>query len=267
MVRVSGPEAASFLQGVLTQDVETLAPLQARYGALLTPQGKILFDFLVVRMPGAEPAFALDCPAPLAPELARRLSFYKLRAKATIADESADHGIVAYGGDEPEMTAGAIVYLDPRDPRLGHREILPRAKAVAIGEAGLADYEALRIACIVPKGGVDFDYGDAFPQDVNMDLLHGVDFRKGCYVGQEVVSRMKHRGGIRKRVARVEFDGPAPAPGTPVLDGELPVGTLGSSAGAAALALLRTDRVEDARAAGRSLTAAGSPIRAVVSAG
>ena len=139
VVRVSGPEAASFLQGVLTQDVETLAPLQARYGALLTPQGKILFDFLVVRMPGAEPAFALDCPAPLAPELARRLSFYKLRAKATIADESADHGIVAYGGDEPEMTAGAIVYLDPRDPRLGHREILPRAKAVAIGEAGLAD--------------------------------------------------------------------------------------------------------------------------------
>jgi len=261
VVRVSGPEAASFLQGVLTQDVETLAPLQARYGALLTPQGKILFDFLVVRLPGAEPAFALDCTAAQAPDLARRLAFYKLRAKATVADESADHGVVAYGGDEPEMTPGAIVYLDPRDPRLGHREILPRAKAVAIGEAGLADYEALRVACVVPKGGFDFDYGDAFPHDVNMDLLHGVDFRKGCYVGQEVVSRMKHRGGLRKRVLRVEFDGPAPAPGTPILDGDLPVGSLGASAGAAALALLRTDRVEEARLAGRSLTAGGAPVR------
>jgi len=258
VVRVSGEDAASFLQGVLTNDVETLGAHQGRYAALLTPQGKILFDFLVVRLPadiGA--AFALDCSAIQAADLAKRLSFYKLRAKVAISNESADHCVLAYWGGEPENAPGGIVYADPRSAELGHREILPRAKGVAIGEAGLSDYEALRISLGVPKGGVDFAYGDAFPHEANMDLLHGVDFEKGCYVGQEVVSRMKHRGGARKRVARVRLAGAAPPPGTPVLDGELPVGTLGASAGASALAMLRLDRVEDARAAGRGLSAGG----------
>ncbi len=134
---------------------------------------------------------------------------------------------------------------------------MPRAKGLAIGEASLSDYEALRISLGVPKGGVDFVYADAFPHEANLDLLQGLDFEKGCYVGQEVVSRMKHRGGARKRVVRVRLDGAATAPGTPVMDGELPVGTLGSSAGASALAMLRLDRVEDARAAGRGLSAGG----------
>ena len=106
-----------------------------------------------------------------------------------------------------------------------------------------------------PKGGVDFAYGDAFPHEANFDALGGVDFHKGCYVGQEVVSRMQHRGGLRKRVVRVELEGPAPAPGTQVQDGDLPVGTLGAAAGRFALALMRLDRVEDARAAGRTLKA------------
>ena len=104
----------------------------------------------------------------------------------------------------------------------------------------------------MPKGGVDFAYGDAFPHDANLDLLNGVDFEKGCYVGQEVVSRMKHRGGARKRIVRVTLGGAAPPPGTPVLDGELPVGALGSSAGREALAMLRLDRVEEAKAAGQT---------------
>ena len=108
----------------------------------------------------------------------------------------------------------------------------------------------MRICAGVPKGGVDFAYGDAFPHDANFDLLNGVDFEKGCYVGQEVVSRMKHRGTARKRVARVKVLGEPPAPGTPVLDRELAVGTLGSSLGREALAMLRLDRVEEARAAG-----------------
>jgi tRNA-modifying protein YgfZ len=140
---------------------------------------------------------------------------------------------------------------------LGSRTILPRAAAQAIGEANLADYEAHRIALGVPKGGADFAYADVFPHDANLDLLHGVDFEKGCYVGQEVVSRMRHRGGVRKRILRLALAGLAPAAGTPVLAGETSIGALGSSAGNAALAMLRVDRVEEARAAGRSFTAAG----------
>jgi folate-binding protein YgfZ len=263
VVRVSGEEAASFLQGVLTNDVERLGAHEARYAALLTPQGKILFDFLVVRLPAdSGAAFALDCAASQAADLAKRLSFYKLRAKVAISDESADHCVLAYWGSEPENAPGGVVYADPRSAELGHREILPRAKAVAIGEAHLSDYDALRISLGVPRGGVDFVYGDAFPHEANMDLLHGVDFEKGCYVGQEVVSRMKHRGGARKRIVRVRLDGAAPPPGTPVMDGELPVGTLGFSARANALAMLRLDRVEEARAAGRELNAGGVRVQA-----
>jgi folate-binding protein YgfZ len=263
VVRVSGEDAASFLQGVLTNDLEKLGSHQGRYAALLTPQGKILFDFLVVRLPAdSGAAFALDCAAFQAVDLAKRLSFYKLRAKVAIANESGDHCVLAYWGDEPENAPGGVVYADPRAAELGHREILPRAKAVAIGEANLSDYEALRISLGIPKGGVDFVYGDAFPHEANMDLLHGVDFEKGCYVGQEVVSRMKHRGGARKRVVRVRLDGAAPPPGSTVMDGELRVGTLGSSAGANALAMLRLDRVEEARAGGRELNVGGVRVQA-----
>ncbi|MGO9740233.1 MAG: YgfZ/GcvT domain-containing protein [Roseiarcus sp.] len=258
VVRVYGAEAAALLQGVVTNDVEKLQPHEARYAALLTPQGKILYDFLVVRLPAKEGGnFALDGNAAQAAELAKRLAFYKLRARVEIVDETADHGVVAYWGEPPELTPGAFRYVDPRAAGLGKREILPRAKAEAIGEADLGEYEALRISLGVPKGGVDFAYGDAFPRDANLDTLGGLDFHKGCYVGQEVVSRMQHRGGVRKRIVAVELDGEAPPPGAEVLDGELTVGVLGGAAGRRALALLRLDRVEEARAGGRKLQAGG----------
>ncbi len=259
VVRVSGEDAASFLQGLLTNDVEALGPGEARYAGLLTPQGKILFDMIVVRVPQDRGSgLLIDCAAVQAADLARRLAFYKLRAKVAIADESAGLGVVAFWGEAQDAPKDAIVYTDPRGPRLGSRAILSRAEAAAFGTAHLATYEALRIDAVAPKGGVDFAYGDAFPHDVNFDLLNGVDFKKGCYVGQEVVSRMMHRGTGRKRVARVVLAAEAPAPGTPVVDGELPVGTLGSSSGREALALLRLDRVEEAKAAGRTLSAAGA---------
>jgi len=258
VVRVSGADATGFLQGLLTNDVERLKASQARYAALLSPQAKILFDMIVVSEPdGDGPAYLLDCAAAQAADLAKRLGFYKLRSKAAIADESADRAVVAFWGGEPEHDPGAIVYADPRDPRLGWRAILPRAKAVAIGSQHVSEYEGLRIGVGAPKGGIDFAYGDTFPHDANFDLLQGVDFDKGGYVGQEVVSRMKHRGTARKRIARVKTAGPAPAPGTPILDRELAVGTLGSSSGREALALLRLDRIEDATAAGRTLSAGG----------
>jgi tRNA-modifying protein YgfZ len=258
VVRVSGADAVGFLQGLLTNDVERLTPGEARYAALLTPQGKILFDMIVVRAPDADGAvFFLDCGAAQAADLAKRLGFYKLRAKVAIVDESARRAVAAFWGDEPASVDGGVLYADPRDPRLGWRAILPRATALAIGSEHVKEYEGLRIAVVAPKGGLDFAYGDAFPHDVNLDLLHGVDFDKGCYVGQEVVSRMKHRGTARRRIVRVKLAGPPPAPGAPVMDRELAVGALGSSSGRDALALLRLDRVEDAAAAGRTLSADG----------
>jgi len=260
VVRVEGEDAPGFLQGLLTNDLVGLAAGAARYAALLTPQGKILFDFLVLRALGAPPTFLLDCPGALAADLARRLTIYKLRAKVAISDASADFGIVADWGGAIDPPAGAHVYADPRAAALGRRAILPRAAAEAIGEAALPAYEALRIGVGAPTGGVDFAYGDAFPHDADMDLFNGVDFRKGCYVGQEVVARMQHRGGVKKRVVRVRTEGEPPPAGASILDGELPVGNLGGSSGHEALALVRTDRVEDARAAGRSLTVLETPV-------
>jgi len=257
VVSVSGEDATGFLQGLLTNDVERLGPGEARYGALLTPQGKILFDMIAVRAPGEEPSYLIDCAAAQAADLAKRLGFYKLRAKVTIVDQSAGRAVAAFWGEMPPRIDDGLLFADPRDPRLGWRAILPRPVAAAVGLEHVDEYEGLRIAVGAPKGGLDFAYADTFPHDANLDLLHGVDFDKGCYVGQEVVSRMKHRGTARKRVARVKLAGPAPAPGTPVLDRELAVGALGSSSGREALALLRLDRAEEAKAAGRTLSAGG----------
>lgn len=278
VLSVAGEDAASFLQGLLTNDVEGLAVGAARYAALLSPQGKILFDFLVLRTPAdADAAFLIDCLAAQAGELAKRLGFYRLRAKVTVSDESARYAVFAlwgeeiFGADDPAVTArigaGAMpeagpgnetfVFADPRDPRLGVRAIVARARAADFAGADIGDYEAHRIGIGVPRGGVDFAYADIFPHDANLDLLHGVDFEKGCYVGQEVVSRMRHRGGARKRIVRLTLAGAAPGQGTPILAGDAPLGALGSAAGGRALAMVRLDRVEDAQAAGRPLTVGG----------
>jgi len=258
VVSVQGEEAASFLQGLLTNDVEALTVGEARYAALLTPQGKILFDMLVARAPAkVGQSFFVDCAAQQSAELTKRLGFYKLRARVVVADASHAHGVVAAWGAQLAAAPEGFRYVDPRDPRLGLRLILPRETAEAVGDADLPAYESLRVSLGIPKGGVDFAYGDAFPHDADLDLLNGVDFQKGCFVGQEVVSRMKHRGTARKRIVRVTLSGDAPPPGAAVLDGELAVGSLGSSVGREALAMLRLDRVEDAKAAGRPLSAGG----------
>jgi tRNA-modifying protein YgfZ len=261
VVKVAGTDARKFLNGLVTADLGGVSAASPRFAALLTPQGKIIVDFIVVE---ATDGLLLDCPRALAQALVERLGFYKLRAKVTVENRSDFLGVMATWDG---AAAGDSCYQDPRLPQLGQRCILPRAPqaAAAVG-AELVDaaaYEGHRIALGVPSGGLDFAYGDAFPHEADMDQLHGVDFQKGCYVGQEVVSRMEHRGSARTRVVPVAFNGMAPATGSAVTAAGRSLGTMGSTAGDRGLALLRLDRVDDALAAGATLTAGDTQLRLV----
>src|ERR1700742_5148227 len=267
VVKVSGEDARNFLNGLITTDMTQLAPGLGRFGALLTPQGKIVVDFLITEAPtGHGGGFLLDCPRPLAQGLATKLGFYKLRAKVAVENLSDNLGVIAAWDGEPAMKPD-LAFADPRHTTLGWRVPAPQdlpGKVVDLIGADLVDssaYEAHRIATGVPRGGLDFIYGDAFPHETNMDRLRGVDFDKGCYVGQEVVSRMQHRGTARTRTVRVLLDGPAPEVGSAILAGDKSVGTMGSAADGHALALMRIDRAGEALEAGTPLTAGGLSIR------
>lgn len=253
VVRVSGTDARSFLQGLVSCDMDKISPRLAGFGALLTPQGKILFDFSIFER---DETFLLDCPLDMATALAKRLSFYKLRAKVVVEDVSGAHSIEA-GWDDAARLGWRDTRSGLRDARLaalGWRDVV--AHSAGTLEMSLA-FEAHRISLGVPAGGLDFIYGDAFPHEVNMDLLGGVDFQKGCYVGQEVVARMQHKTAVRKRVVPVAFDGAAPAVGAEVKAGDLVIGRMGSSTSGRGLALLRLDRVEYAQTKATDLTVAG----------
>jgi folate-binding protein YgfZ len=263
IIKVAGDDARKFLNGLITADVDKASPAQPVFAALLTPQGKIIADFIVVEAPPEDGGdFFLDVPRALAPALVMRLGFYKLRAKITVEDLSATLGVLAVWNGIGTTEYG-LCYPDPRLPALGMRCILPTpvvADAAADLGAELVDaalYEAHRIALGVPRGGVDFIYGDAFPHETDMDQLAGVDFKKGCYVGQEVVSRVEHRGTARSRVVPVAFEGGAPETGLPVMAGDKQIGNMGSSADGRGLAMLRLDRVADAQAAGTPIMAGG----------
>ena len=264
VLRVTGAPARHFLNNLVTTDIEKLAAGEARYAALLTPQGKIAVDFFVVAAADGDGEFYIDCPAELAAELRQKLTFYRLRAKVSI-DET-DYAVLAVWDGNAPMNEG-IVFRDPRLPALGLRVLLSEGAARQAQEksgassVGAAAYEAYRIGLGVPKGGVDFAYNDAFPHDADLDKLHGVDFRKGCFIGQEVVSRVEHRGTARNRVVPVQIEGQVPGAGATVMAGDKIVGTMGSSAGPVGLAMLRIDRVQDARAAGISLTSEGSTLK------
>jgi tRNA-modifying protein YgfZ len=269
VIKVAGDDARKFLNGLLTADMGKVAPESARFAALLTPQGKIIADGIVAEVAPEDGAgLFLDCPRALAPTLLERLNFYKLRAKVIVEDLSETLGVLAAWDGDGETECG-LAYRDPRLAALGWRIMLPphlAAEAACELGATLVDpgeYEAHRIALAIPRGGLDFIYGDAFPHEADMDQLGGIDFEKGCYVGQEVVSRMEHRGTARNRVVPVAYAAFAPEAGTPVLAGERSVGTMGSSAQSRGLAMLRLDRVGDAVAAGATLVAGGVEIRPV----
>jgi folate-binding protein YgfZ len=267
VVKVSGVDARDFLNGLVTTDVAPLRPGLGRFGALLTPQGKIVVDFMITEAPsGHGGGFLIDCPRALAQGLSDKLGFYKLRAKVAVENLSDSLGVLAAWDGDPAITPD-LAFADPRNAALGWRIVVPAEFAQKVADligADLVDasaYEAHRIASGVPRGGLDFMYGDAFPHETNMDRLHGVDFDKGCYVGQEVVSRMQHRGTARTRTVRVILEGPSPEPGTAILAGDKPVGTIGSTAGRNGLALIRIDRAADALQAGTPLTSGGLAIR------
>ncbi|MEQ1714714.1 MAG: folate-binding protein [Hyphomicrobium sp.] len=267
VVSVTGPDAAKLLQGLVTNDVAHLPAGQAAHAALLSAQGKILFDFIAVR---STDGYLLDVARDKAADLVKRLTMYKLRANVTIKDASDEYAVLALWGDNHASsgeTSGTVSFIDPRASALGRRILAETAFAADIASAtngsdtDAAAYHAHRIEVGVPEGGKDYDFGDAYPHEANFDLFNGVSFAKGCYVGQEIVARMQHKTVVRKRVVRVTGDRKLPSDRPEILAGDVVIGKLGSVSVAHGLALLRLDRAEEFAAKGTPLTAGGVPIR------
>ncbi|MER8633615.1 folate-binding protein YgfZ [Mesorhizobium opportunistum] len=258
LISVSGPDAEHFLQNILTTDLDALGESEARPGALLTPQGKILFDFLISR--AGENAFRLECRADISDDFVRRLMLYKLRAKVEIAKSEQGLVSVAWGNESIASRSDSTAVADRRFDD----ESVTRSYAGAAQADDGAAWQAFRIAHGIAESGADYALGDAFPHDVLLDETGGVGFRKGCYVGQEVVSRMQHRGTARRRVLIVQSELPLPAAGTELTVEGRPVGALGSSAGTIGLAIARIDRVKAALDAGRPILAGDVPVTLII---
>lgn len=258
VLRVTGTDARKFLQGVITNNLDKAHDGTAVHAGLLSPQGKILFDFFVFA-DGDD--LLIETAKDNLEGLAKRLGLYRLRADVEIA-EAPEFSVAALWGGAAEAPEGALSFTDPRQEELGLRVLYSSDMALeglpcSIGRA--EDYQAHRIAIGVPEGGRDYNFGEAFPHEALFDQLDGVDFKKGCYIGQEVVSRMEHRGTARKRVVPFEADQPL-EPGLEVTAGDLPIGTIGSVDGSKGqptqgLALLRLDRATGAAANGFQIKA------------
>jgi folate-binding protein YgfZ len=244
ILRVTGDDRLAFLQGQMTQAIERVTQDGIAYGAMLTPQGKLVADFLMI---DAGEAVLIDVAEFLADGLAQRLTMFKLRAKVTIARE--DMAITCGLGPAPE---GAL--KDPRDPALGWR-----LYGAALTQGAPIDWDAVRIAARVPETGAELQPGGSFILELDFERLHGVDFRKGCYVGQEVTARMHHKTDLRRGLMRVSVSEPVP-PGTAVVTAEgKDVGTLYTQAGGQGLALLRTDRLGGPLKAGEAQVTVETP--------
>lgn len=250
--RVTGRDAQTFLQDLITQDMDRIAQNGIGFGALLSPQGKILFDFFVHVQ---ESGFAIDLRCAAADDFARRLSLYKLRAD--VAVEPAEKGLAVLATWGPEARAP----LDPRLPELGGRQIgIPANCGV---DAELRDWHAHRVALGIPEGGLDFPFGELFPHDAAMDVLNGIDFHKGCFIGQEVISRVRHRGTARRRIMQVTAERPLPGSGSEITAGDFALGHIGHPDGSAALGVVRLDRLERAREQGLPVLVGSVPAHVV----
>jgi tRNA-modifying protein YgfZ len=266
VVGVAGPDRATFLQGLVTNDVRELAPDRALYAGLLSPQGKLLCDFVLTE-DGMR--ILIETAAPQATDLVRRLTLYKLRAQVEIADltpafkvaalwgaGAADAlGLPPFEGAASPAAWGGCAFVDPRLAALGVR-LLHKADGPALEDqlaaSGVAvmteaNYTAHRLAQGIPDS-TEIGGEICYPLEANFETLHGVDFKKGCYVGQELTARMKHKGGLRKRVLPVAGTADLPAAGTPVAAGGTELGSLIAASGPQGLALLRLDRLAEAQA-------------------
>ncbi|MFO1154613.1 MAG: folate-binding protein [Rhodospirillales bacterium] len=275
---VTGEDARPFLQGLVSNDVTVVALNRAVHAALLTPQGKYLFDFCIAE--DGDGRLLLEAERGRLPDLHRRLSLYRLRAKVTLAiDDTLDvYAIIGDGAaaafELPGMDAGAatpvaggIVFVDPRLAALGLRAMLPAASGDRVlanrdlhpGDA--AEWDRLRLAFGIADGSRDMQIDKSLLLEGGFDRLSGIDFGKGCYVGQELTARTKYRGLIKKRLVPVVVDGPLPAPGTPVLAGDAVVGEVRSGTEGLALALLRIEALERAIAGDAQLKAGAASLR------
>jgi folate-binding protein YgfZ len=277
VLAVAGEDARSFLQGLISNDIEKATESRGIYAALLTPQGKLLFDFLIVGQGGR---LLFDAEAARRADLMKRLTFYKLRSKATIADENGLAVITAFGtgalgrlGLRNEAGAAVpfadgVAMSDPRLAALGARLLVPLDRVSALESAGFArtepaEYDRWRLSHGVPDGSRDLEVEKSFLLECNFEELNGVDFTKGCYVGQELTARTKYRGVVRKRLMRVDIDGPLPAPGTPILLDGAEAGEMRSGRDHVGLALIRLEHWEKARAACMPLEASGAKVTPV----
>ena len=248
-LRVSGKDAEAFLQSLITTNLPDLQENEIRPGALLTPQGKILFDFLIHR-DGAD-ALVIETTEDQRDALLKRLTMYKLRAAVDLAVLEASEATVSWDSAEADA---------PRDYRFAKAGLDISRRAGGGGTDDAALYDILRIEAGLPEAGSDYALSDAFPHDVLLDLSGGLSFRTGCYVGQEVVSRMQHRGTARRRPVIVKGETALPAKGTALLADGKPIGTLGSVSGMLGLAIVRIDRAADAINGGTPITADGAPV-------
>jgi folate-binding protein YgfZ len=260
VIAVDGPDRVEFLQGLISNDVTKVGGERAVWAALLTPQGRFLNDMFVVA--GGRDTLLLETERERAPALAKKLAMYKLRSKVGVEDRSAALEVaVAFGSDAARALGidGATSFVDPRLATLGVRVIAPAGSAATLlqargfSAAPLDSYDAVRITLGVPDGSRDLTVEKALLLESGFDELNGVDWQKGCYMGQELTARSKYRGLVKKRLFPVRIDGALPSPGTPVLkDGE-EVGEVRSGAGQHAIAMLRIDA-----ARGGALTADGA---------
>ena len=279
VVEISGEEARSFLQGMISNDIDKLTPGQAIYAAFLTPQGKYLFDFFIVEQDGV---LLFDVEAARRDELIKRFTLYRLRAKVAFADRTGDLCVAALWGNDAavavgldpapgtaEVLADGRMYMDPRLAAAGARAILPGATLAATLDALGAtlappgEYDLHRLALGLPDGSRDLIVEKSLLLESGFDELHGVDFEKGCYVGQELTARTKFRGLVRKRLLRVDVEGSTPEPGTPVMAGGVALGEMRSARDGIGLALLRLDRLASARANGTAIQADGAVLTPV----
>ena len=269
VLRVSGAEAAHFLSNLVTNNVEILTTEPSIMAALLSPQGKILYEFFISLVDGA---YYLETAKGGLSELVEKLERYKLRADVVIEDVS-DHYITCWLDDNPfpdggHAGPGVVLYPDPRHQELGWRALLPiegLSDFAGQFESGSGqDYLSERLMLGMPEGGYDYVYGDTFPHEAGLDVLKAVDFQKGCYVGQEVVSRMEHRANVKRRIVIVEGQSQLPLAGAEIRAGHSLLGILGSSYGGQGLALVRLDRVARAVAGGVQMTIEGVLVRLAI---